>query len=1161
MEIKEKTVWVQFRTHYITNREDLVLCIAGSLPELGQWNVRRAVIADEIPNRSGEWVVLIELPANVTFDWKWVVLTQENATMTAFRWEERPNRSTEVQGQGLRCYAAWNYDAAYETISKFPVDEWKWVDEDVQDEEEQSPESEHVPPRRENIGYLTSVVASSYQGAEFSKISCTPSIHATKYGMPQHLKCGLNYKGKEIKVSLNRNNPDRYHVPVYSLTDDKLEEHARDYLDTKTSSADFYQSHDGTATFKVAKIVSGSSVHFTLTGYMFREMSHVVVHPIPGQIEHRIVKTRGYNKDMKYDIEDNEQLLENKPETIKRATTHGSLTTQLQTAEILVVVDYKFYSNLIVNETGFTQGIATGVSSLLSEYIALLFDSTNIPYRNLVQNGIHLLLKPVGIVLAKTKAASPWTEKNLMTSSPFPNIVNATLALDSFHDYITSHRALPPHDHAMLLTGHEMKDSTIENNNYTDILGIASLSAMCGPQSQSIVSSQMNFEPAFTIAHELGHSFGSKHDGQDNACPKDGHVMNSTAARNTSHMWEFSSCSINYMTTFLQKLNRRHKNCLLTQENHAVNHDLTVHEHEWFGQIYSADQQCQLYLGPDSFMERGEMNFTGAYQSAFCLQMVCFDPVNYEKYNLYAVPGDGTTCGYQKWCKAGACVHQPTLTHNTDDCPQGDVPDHWLRMEYYEDSSILRTFNLSSSCRAYVQNRPEQCYISDIKYSCCQSCSNRLTYTNGVLPASVYNSVLPEDSQCKQTFGSTSYYCGRRVYADNETVDFCSGLRCYLPQDDLCHYIIAQDGTRCSFNKWCVAGACVNDPRALLPTDYSNIPSPMEQCQASYGTEAKFCGRVDTYSTNYNDICHKLYCILPEQKLCHSMFALDGTPCGRKKICKEGSCIHSEHGLDLPDNCLYVDKSDWCQANILGPKTAYKCSFGHNMDVCCYTCQKYANMSMPADCRYGDELSYRRYNLTCAQLVSPSPQQCHEPSVKKRCCQSCYSAARVLPGKTSPPSLDDQCRILFGSRSNFCKRVDTYSTSYEPLCETMYCADSNGKTCHGIIAADRTTCGPKKWCLNGTCVHDDNAPNIPNSCVAGDQNSWCSTKKSDGSYKYSYVCYTSQKDECCDMCNKVHSTSVKGCEYGDHSSTCERSKCSTYNQHSRNVLCCRTCGS
>ncbi|XP_056006814.1 starch-binding domain-containing protein 1-like [Ostrea edulis] len=176
MEIKEKTVWVQFRTHYVTNSEDLVLGITGSLPELGQWNVTRAVVADEIPKSSGEWVVLIELTANVTFDWKWVVLSQENATMTAFRWEERDNRSTELQGQGQRCYAAWNDDAAYEIIPKFPVDEWKWMDDGDQDDEEQSPESEHVPPRRVDVGYLTSVVVSSYQDIRHKVVAFCQSI-------------------------------------------------------------------------------------------------------------------------------------------------------------------------------------------------------------------------------------------------------------------------------------------------------------------------------------------------------------------------------------------------------------------------------------------------------------------------------------------------------------------------------------------------------------------------------------------------------------------------------------------------------------------------------------------------------------------------------------------------------------------------------------------------------------------------------------------------------------------------------------------------------------------------------------------------------------------------------------------------------------------------
>lgn len=115
--------------------------------------------------------------------------------------------------------------------------------------------------------------------------------------------------------------------------------------------------------------------------------------------------------------------------------------------------------------------------------------------------------------------------------------------------------------------------------------------------------------------------------------------------------------------------------------------------------------------------------------------------------------------------------------------------------------------------------------------------------------------------------------------------------------------------------------------------------------------------RTDTYSTNYHEICKSLYCIIPEQKLCHSIMALDGTPCGTKmvggvhyhvmnvvinnmlqffwrilyriiinistntqctreyihcimvQVCKGGECVHSDHGLDLPGKTDNISRS------------------------------------------------------------------------------------------------------------------------------------------------------------------------------------------------------------------------------------------------------------
>jgi hypothetical protein len=78
-------------------------------------------ISDEILPNSGQWVAPIRLPANdEKFEWKWVVIDQKNATVV--RWEERSNRETVLWRNisHCLCYAAWNYDVVYGTLSEYP---------------------------------------------------------------------------------------------------------------------------------------------------------------------------------------------------------------------------------------------------------------------------------------------------------------------------------------------------------------------------------------------------------------------------------------------------------------------------------------------------------------------------------------------------------------------------------------------------------------------------------------------------------------------------------------------------------------------------------------------------------------------------------------------------------------------------------------------------------------------------------------------------------------------------------------------------------------------------------------------------------------------------------------------------------------------------------
>nr|XP_022287302.1 A disintegrin and metalloproteinase with thrombospondin motifs 18-like [Crassostrea virginica] len=76
-----------------------------------------------------------------------------------------------------------------------------------------------------------------------------------------------------------------------------------------------------------------------------------------------------------------------------------------------------------------------------------------------------------------------------------------------------------------------------------------------------------------------------------------------------------------------------------------------------------------------------------------------------------------------------------------------------------------------------------------------------------------------------------------------------------------------------------------------------------------------------------------------------------------------------------------------------------------------------------------------------------------------------------LPGQIYNTS--EQCRQIYGT--SFCLSI---GTTLEDICHKMYCWDPflSNVCSTKSSAAPGTSCGHKKWCLNGECVHDDRAP-------------------------------------------------------------------------------------
>ncbi|XP_009865063.1 PREDICTED: A disintegrin and metalloproteinase with thrombospondin motifs 7-like, partial [Apaloderma vittatum] len=198
------------------------------------------------------------------------------------------------------------------------------------------------------------------------------------------------------------------------------------------------------------------------------------------------------------------------------------------------------------------------------------------------------------------------------------------------------------HDVAVLLT---RKDICAAMNRPCETLGLSHVAGMCQPHRSCNINEDTGLPLAFTVAHELGHSFGIQHDGSSNDCEPVGKrpfIMSPQLLYDTSPL-TWSRCSREYITRFLD---RGWGLCLDDPPAREVLDYPLVPP----GVLYDVAHQCRLQYGAYSTL----CDDMAGSQGSVCNTLWC--TVGNTCHSKLDAAVDGTACGENKWCFNGECV-------------------------------------------------------------------------------------------------------------------------------------------------------------------------------------------------------------------------------------------------------------------------------------------------------------------------------------------------------------------------------------------------------------------------------------------------------------------------------------------------------------------------
>ncbi|XP_076450089.1 A disintegrin and metalloproteinase with thrombospondin motifs like [Babylonia areolata] len=422
-----------------------------------------------------------------------------------------------------------------------------------------------------------------------------------------------------------------------------------------------------------------------------------------------------------------------------RAAREKRDTTQYY-IDVLVALDYAFYKYWLTK----AGNSPTEAIKQAKQYVAYIFNEINSRYASIDTTDYRLNVILSGFIIAQTANESPWTENvKEQTANSGVFQVKADTVLTQLESYVSDNiNSLPAHDHLMLITEYDLygDDNGFRFNNTA---GFAYVGSMCHQdgRSVSVVEDHGGFQSETTATHELGHSLGSKHDGEQNNCSSDERYIMSGGVHpetptNKLNPWHFSSCSVNAFTQYIESLETT--NCLTGRISQSGVPTVTGKP----GQLSGPDEQCRQIYGSGSFLCRGTK--FGAPEN-ICLSMFCRNPATASTCTLFTA-ATGTCCGYKKWCIQGECVPAPETTcYTSATCPFGQ-----------RKGVIFRDLTCDQLHGGY-------CYNTNFRMVCCEMCDRKFTSN----PGCEYGDKV---AQCNASF------CGQTLPQSQELYDVqCCG--------------------------------------------------------------------------------------------------------------------------------------------------------------------------------------------------------------------------------------------------------------------------------------------------------------------------------------------------------------------------------------------------